>query len=186
MCVVFWDREDYIAEAIKQLNDESVYKSVKFKDKIIQGFSEERNGIFKGPKERGKTTEKELTCVTIEHKKPTNQCGKMYLLPKIHKSLYDVPGRPVTSNCGRSTEKSLAFLDNIFKENMQNVLSYMKDSHGFLKKIKHLKNISDNALLVTPDIVGLRALKEALDRREEINISTEDLVLSKWLSLCLR
>ena len=30
-CVVVWDREDYIAEASKQLNDESVYKSVKFK-----------------------------------------------------------------------------------------------------------------------------------------------------------
>ena len=30
-CVVVWDREGYTAEASKQLNDESVYKSVKFK-----------------------------------------------------------------------------------------------------------------------------------------------------------
>ena len=28
-----WDREDNIAEASKQLNDESIYKSVKFKFK---------------------------------------------------------------------------------------------------------------------------------------------------------
>ena len=34
-CVVVWDREDYIAEASKQLNDENVYKSVKFRDKIL-------------------------------------------------------------------------------------------------------------------------------------------------------
>ena len=35
-CVIVTDRETYIAEASKQLNDESVYKSVKFKDKILQ------------------------------------------------------------------------------------------------------------------------------------------------------
>ena len=34
------DREDYIAEVSKQLNDESVYKSVKFKDKILQDLAE--------------------------------------------------------------------------------------------------------------------------------------------------
>ena len=49
-----------------------------------------------------------------------------------------------------------------------------------------MKNIPDNALLVTADVVGLypripqeaglRALKEALNRREEKMISTEDLV----------
>ena len=35
LCVFVWDREDCIAEASKQLNDESVYKSEKFKDKIL-------------------------------------------------------------------------------------------------------------------------------------------------------
>ena len=50
-----------------------------------------------------------------------------------------------------------------------------------------MKNIPDNALLVTSDVVGLypsisheaglRALKEVLDRREEKKISTEDLVI---------
>ena len=110
----------------------------------------------------------------------------MYLLPKIHKRLYNVPGRPVISNCGTPTEKASEFLDNQLKEVMQNGWSYIKDSNDFIKKIKHLKNIPDNALLVTSDIVGLyssipheaglRALKEVLDRREEKKISTEDLV----------
>ena len=69
---------------------------------------------------------------------------------------------------------------------MQNGWSYIKDSNDFIKKIKHLKNIPDNALLVTSDIVGLyssiphesglRELKEVLERREEKKISTEDLV----------
>ena len=50
LCVVVWDSEDYIAEASKQLNDESVYKCVKFQDKILQDLAEKSNGIFKGLK----------------------------------------------------------------------------------------------------------------------------------------
>ena len=107
----------------------------------------------------------------------TINLGKMYLLPKIHKWLYDVPGRPVRSNCGTPIEKASAFLDNQFKEIMQNGWSYIKDSNDFIKKIKHLKKIPDNTLLVTVDVAGLyssipheaglRALKEVLDKREE-------------------
>ena len=192
-CVVVWDREDDIAEASKQLNHKNVYKSVKFKGKILQDLAEKSNSILKGLIQKGKITEKQLKCFTIQHKKTTN-LGKMYLLPKIHKRLYDVPGRPVISNCGTPTEKASEFLDNQLKEVMQNGWSYIKDSNDFIKKIKHLKNIPDNALLVTSDVVGLypsihheaglRVLKEVLDRRQRKRSLLK--ILSKWLSLCLR
>ena len=110
----------------------------------------------------------------------------MYLLSKIYKRLHDLPGRPVMSNCGKPTEKASEFLDNQLKEVMQNGWSYIKESNNFIKKIKHLKNIPDNAILVTANVAGLypsipreaglRTLKEVLDRREEKKISTEDLV----------
>ena len=58
-------------------------------------------------------------------------------------------------NCGTTTEKVSEFLDNQLKEVMQNVWSYIKDSNDFIKKIKPLKNICDNAMLVTADVVGL-------------------------------
>ena len=58
----------------------------------------------------------------------------MYLLPKIHKRLYGVPGRPVISNCGTPTEKASELLDNQLKEVMQNGWSYIKDSNDFIKK----------------------------------------------------
>ena len=45
-CVVVWDREDYIAEASKQLHLESVYKSVKFKGKTLQDLAERSNASF--------------------------------------------------------------------------------------------------------------------------------------------
>ena len=110
----------------------------------------------------------------------------MCLFSKIHKGLHDVPGRPDISNCGITTDKLLKFLNNQLKEVMQNGWSYIKDSNDSIKKIKHLKSIPDNALLVNADAVrlspsipteaGLKALKEVLDRREEKKISTKVLV----------
>ena len=52
-CVFVWDRENYIAETNQQLNDESVYKSVKFKSKIVRDRPEKSNGSFKGIKQKG-------------------------------------------------------------------------------------------------------------------------------------
>ena len=58
---------------------------------------------------KGSVTEKELKCFTIEFKKAEN-LGKLYLLPKIHKRLENVPERPVISNCGIPAEKVSEFL----------------------------------------------------------------------------
>ena len=38
---------------------------------------------------------------------------------------------------------------------MQSGWSYIKNSGGFLKKIKNVGNIPENAILVTADVVGL-------------------------------
>ena len=43
--------------------------------------------------------------------KNTSNLGKLYFLPKIHKRLFNVPGRPVISNCETPTEKASEFLD---------------------------------------------------------------------------
>ena len=99
----------------------------------------------------------------------------MYLLPKIYKRLYDVPGRAVISNCGTPTEKGSEFLDHHFKPVMQQGESYIKDTGDFLNKIKNINAIPENAILVTAHVVGLypsiphQAGLEAL--REELNKS---------------
>ena len=59
----------------------------------------------------GCITEKELKYFSIEFKKATN-LGKLYLLPKIHKRMFDVP---VISNCGTPTKKVSEFLDHVLK-----------------------------------------------------------------------
>ena len=66
------------------------------------------------------------------------------------------------------------------------------DSGDFLRKIKQIRNVSENYILVTADVVqlyplishklGLKALEEALDKRESKQISTDDLIkLAKFV-----
>ena len=55
---------------------------------------------------------------------------------------------------------------------------HIRDSNDFIKRIKNLKNIPSNSILVTADVVGLypsiphelrlNAIKEALENSKEI------------------
>ena len=146
---------------------------------------ETSNKYFKGLRSKGFISEKELKYFTYEYKKVCN-LGKLYLLPKIHKRFFNVPGRPVISNCGTPTEKVSEFLDYHLKPFMRNGLSYIRDSQHFLERIKTIGNIPENAIFVTADVMGLypnvphqaglNALKNALEKRDLKKIPTEDLV----------
>ena len=49
--------------------------------------------------------------------------ARFYLLPKIHRRLRDVPGRPVISNCGYYNENILSFLENHLQTITQHFLN---------------------------------------------------------------
>ena len=184
-CVVVWDREDYLLEAQKQLQDKNVYKKMHFNETLIQDLTETSKKMFRNLKNEGFLSDKELKYFIFEHKKACN-LGKLYFLPKIHKRLENVPGRPVISNCGTATEKASEFLDSYLKPIMQESWSYIKDSGDFIQKIKSITNIPENSILVTADVVGLypsiphaeglNALKNVLDRRAQNLIPTEKLL----------
>ena len=55
--------------------------------------------------------------------------GRFYLLPKIHKRLNGVPGRPVISKCGYFTENISEFLDHHLQPFAKTVTSYIKDTN---------------------------------------------------------
>ena len=145
---------------------------------------DKNNSFFKELTRKGCISEKNLKYFTYEFKKSDN-LGKLYLLPKIHKRLENVPGGPFISNCGTHTEKVSEFLDFHLKSVMQNGASYVRDSNDFKNKIKIIK-ISNNVLLVTADVVGLypsiphesglNALREALEQRSRKEIHTEKLI----------
>ena len=68
-----------------------------------------------------------------KHFKKATNLRKFYFLPKIHKRLSAVPGRPVISNCGTPAEKVAEYLDYILKSLMQESWFYIKDSGDLVK-----------------------------------------------------
>ena len=95
---------------------------------------------------------KEMNYFIYNYKKARN-LGKLYLLPKIHKRLFNASGRPTFSNCGTPTKKVSEFLDHHRKPIMENVLSHIRDSQHFFKKIKTTGSFLENAILLTAEVV---------------------------------
>ena len=82
---------------------------------------------------------------------------RFYLLPKIHKRLHNVPGRPVITNSGHYAENISSFLDHDLQALAKVVKSYITDTNEFLKKLCSLPKVPDRIVLCTMDVVGLYA-----------------------------
>ena len=178
--VVVWDREDYLAEAEKQLDDKNVYKKV---TKEVEGSLEKTiKGVLGKVRKRGDISDSTLDYFLVNNPK----LGRFYLLPKIHKRLHDIPGRPVISHSSYYTENISSFIEYHLKPLAQKVKSYIKDTNDFLRKLSNLPSLSEDVILCTIDAVGLypniqhegglAAIKEDLDKRDDKSISTETLM----------
>ena len=112
--------------------------------------------------------------------------ARFYLLPKIHKRLHNVPGRPVISNCDYYTENISSFLDYHLQPLAQKVKSYIKDTNHLLSKLKSLGKLSQGAILCTIDVVGLypniphseglNSLRRFLELRDNKQILSDTLI----------
>ena len=128
--VVVWEREDYRKQARKQLSDEEVYEEIINDQSILEStiFTALSNIRVRG----------DLSANNLEYlfnKDP--KFARFYLLPKIHKRLHNIPGRPVISNCGYYTENMLSFLDYHLQPLAKKVELSIKDINHFLKKLKN-------------------------------------------------
>ena len=176
--VVVWDREDYIKEAEKQLGDEQVYEEV----------SNDAAPLLKTINEVIAKTRKlgVLKRDTLDYFIKESKFARFYLLPKIHKRLHNVPGRPVISNSGYYTENISSFLDHHLQPLAQAVKSYIKDTNEFLKKLRSLPKLPDGIILCKMDVVGLYpnipheeglfALRKRLEIRKEKYVSTDTMI----------
>ena len=198
LCVVVWDRLDYLSEAEKQLGDKNIYKDASFNDKILGDLVETSNQMFLNLKRKGSISEKEMKYFVYNYKNASN-LGKLCFLPKIQKRLSNVPGRRVISICRTPTEKASEFLYYHLKPVMQRSWYYIKNSEDFIEKIKKISNTPDGANLVTADVVGLypsiphqlglNALEEAPPppppppKKKETLHRFQHPILSKWLNL---
>ena len=178
--VVVWDKCDYLAEASKQLGDEKVYD--KISGDVVSPLINTVKHCLAKVKLRGDICNETMEYFFID--KP--RVGRFYLLPKIHKRLQNVPGRPVISNSSYFTENISSFLDFHLQPLSRQVKSFIKDTNDFLRKLRDLPPLPDDLIMCTIDVVGLypniphdgglEALKIALDGREDKSVSTETLL----------
>ena len=118
--------------------------------------------------------------------KNVQKFARFYLLPKSHKQLHNVPGRPVIPNSGYYTEIISSFLDHHLQPLAQAVKSYIKDTNKFLKQLRSLPKLPNGIILCTMDVVGLypnirheeglSAIRKRLETRKEKHVSTDAII----------
>ena len=177
--VVIWDKKDYFMKAEKQLSCKETCEEVSsYPFFLIRTIHNTLEKIRK----RGDISSDILDYFNEENPK----FGRFYLFHKIHKMMYENPGRPVISNCGFYTENISAFLDHQLKPIAMQVNSYIKDNNNILKNLRDLPDLPDESIICTIDVVGLypsipneeglRILRTVLEKRSNKNVSIDILI----------
>ena len=113
------------------------------------------------------------------------QFGRFYLLPKIHKRMTNIPGRPVIFNNGTSTENIPSCLDYHLKSLIPHVPHILEDTRDFVNRIQDPLDLPERSILVSFDVVGLyphlpheegiETMAEYLETRDDKTVSTKSL-----------
>ena len=184
---VILNSEDYVAEALHQLDNTEYYK------KVDRDYT----------KEHEKNIDECITTLVIKGDinkdiskllRPVNsRTPVFYILPKIHKT--NNPGRPVVSSVNSHTEKISAYVDDYLRPLAECLPSYICDTTDFIKRLRALGKLPKNSLLVTLDVSslytniatdeGLTIVREELGKSRQNNPSAETitLLLEKVLKL---
>ena len=116
-----------------QLSDEKTYEEIITTEKHQVELVEKSNDLFSNLRRKNVITANENNYFRFNFKNATN-LGKLYLLPKIHKGLCKVPGRPAISNFGTSTEKFSEILYHYLQPIMKQGESSIRDTGDFISK----------------------------------------------------
>ena len=186
---VLMNKEDYIKELDSMLEDEEYYKKEN-KDMTAKYSEEIREKVAQLDEYITKKERKYLVDDLDQPRTPV-----FYGLPKIHK-LFDKlpPMRPIVSGFKSFTVKLSEFLDSFLKQRAQKCKSYIKDTNDFLAKLRDLKDLKANSILVTMDVSslytnidqdeGTEACYESLEQRDRKSIPS--LVLKDLIMLVLQ
>ncbi|XP_013855711.1 uncharacterized protein LOC106511508, partial [Austrofundulus limnaeus] len=154
--VIIMDKEQYLYEGYRQLNDTNYYlkltkplyiETVPMVKKIVYNLYHKK---FINAKQRN---------YLIGSSEP--RARLFYLLPKIHKKpdkwsipFKVPPGRPIVADCGSETYYTAEYIDYYLNPLSNKHKSYIKDTYDFIDKIKKL-HLPDNAILFTMDVTSL-------------------------------
>ena len=166
---VILNRADYVAEGLRQLSDRNFYQPID--DDLTTTHNEKISTHLDNMIKRGEITERVARFLATKE-----LCTpQLYLLPKIHKNVTPVPGRPIVSTNESPTERVSAFVDNFLAPIVRTGRSYIRDTSDFLLKLQDIRDLRGDEILLTLDVssrytnipneegtmAALRALRQA-------------------------
>jgi hypothetical protein len=154
--LVIMDKNNYLFEAYKQLNDQKYYK--KLKEPIFHRNKIDIGKVLANMHNDGFISKKQLEYLSgPDDTRPR----RFYILPKIHKNINTwpipnkmPPGRPVVSDIDSESYRVSDYVDFFLKPLACKHPSYIKNSYDFTDKIKNC-DINQSTYLVTGDITSL-------------------------------
>ena len=174
---VVMNRQSYLDECYRQLNDQLFYK------RVTEDPTEDINKRVRFYLKR-LLADKIIDKETHRYLTPQDpKAGRFYILPKVHKP--GNPGRPIVSANGHPTEKISEFVSYHLNPLVQTLPSYIKNTTHLLNKLKDINTLPSSAILVTLDVSslytniptneGIDACRKVLDQRTEKSVPTESL-----------
>lgn len=165
--VIILDRDQYLQEGYRQLNDKTYYSKLKkpiyldtlpIVEKVINNLHQKKFINLK---------QKTYLLGSAEPR------GRLfYLLPKIHKdpAKWSVPfqvppGRPIVSDCGSETYHTAEYLDSFLNPLSTGHDSYIKDTYDFVEKVKQTEVPTESFLFS----IDIDSLYTNIDIKEGIN-----------------
>ena len=146
---VILNRADYVAEGLRQLSDQNFYQPIN--DDLTTTHNEKIATHLDKMIKRGEITERVARFLIT--KEP--RTAQLYLLPKAHKNVTPVPGRPIVSANESPTERVSAIVDNFVAPIVRTGLSHIRDTSDFLLKLQDIGDLRGDEILLPLDVSSL-------------------------------
>lgn len=154
--IVIMDREQYIWEAERQLNNQEHYR--KLQEPTYLKTVEDINKIIDTLLDKKYINTKQSSYLKG---KEAPRARIFYLLPKIHKAPdtwpkpYEIPsGRPIVSDCNSESYRTAEYIDFFLNPLSNRHPSYIKDTYDFVAKIRGI-TVPQSAFLFSIDVDSL-------------------------------
>ena len=141
------NKTDYETKVYTQLRDIKVYTPLKEDDS--QNVKTKADKLLKTLLDNNSITDKQYLNLTNYSVKPPI----FYGIPKIHKK--NNPLRPIVSQINGPTYKLNQYIHDILLVAESEIPYLLKDTTAFLQLIEHHKEVNNNTILVTMDVVSL-------------------------------
>ncbi|XP_075450419.1 uncharacterized protein LOC142491563 [Ascaphus truei] len=147
--LVVQDYSVYKTEVLRQLENQECYIKLDM-DPTVR-YQTEIRGILQLGLNNLWISEEIVNFLTMKNpRRPV-----IYLLPKIHKSLQNPPGRPIISATCSINQPLAVFIDTFLQPLVIKNKSYIRDTFDFLTKIRTVPLTGKNLIMVTMDVTNL-------------------------------